>query len=441
MYKYDKEAASNALGLSKVAVEILGTVPDDLKRAASLASSVKVDGLQFLSDGKYSITIDVISNYPGIIINMINESERASIIEYLENGDIEGLVNALNEGEIDSQTLIEYSKEYAIDIMNSGKTVIALLTKDRYHANYEFIGGDTPDYDNVFLALEARGFKKEFIDNLNTEFCRNIINNDLYYTKEGVTTCSVAFTGFLSMFGIKLGYNGKQYESQRNGVWFTTGEKNSPVLGDIDCCNYTDWLARCVGVDIGNGGVLYKADYYCRDGITPDSEIMAPYESKYFKNGEGGDYLIRPTGSGRYHIQQIIANDGEGYFYSTDGSRADGCVFEYATYEELKNDNYTVTNSDALYRNTAPPSDKRNIYFDEDGNYVYAGWGPVSKKQTEVFIDPKFIIEQPNINLTLEEQESLIRQYNERSLKAHDEIEISDEVKKEYREKIYGLES
>ena len=110
----------------------------------------------------------------------------------------------------------------------------------------------------------------------------------------------------------------------------------------------------------------------------------------------------------------IVANDGNGYFYATDGDKSKGSVIEYKTYTEL-GEEYTVSNTDAVFRNTSPVHRGGVVEYDKNGNYAYNGNYAHYEKQTEVFVNPNWIINQPNINLTEEEKESLIRQYNERN--------------------------
>ena len=208
---------------------------------------------------------------------MISQAERDMIIECVQNGDMERLVQYVNEGKISTQSLIEYSKEYMLDIMNSGNI-------DSYNDGFKHIGGDYSKYGTLNKALQEKGFSDVFINNLSSEFCKNLINNNLMFSKEGVVTHTIAFQGFLAMFGLALGYKHTQYEGAANGFYFTTGETNSPVLSAIDCCNYTDWLARCVGIDVGSGDVGEKFVYF-DDGITPSEQIKANKDSEYFKKG------------------------------------------------------------------------------------------------------------------------------------------------------------
>ena len=403
MYEYDSAAAEESVASANNAVSSLQSVPADMNSAASLAASVQVSGLEFLSDGSYASTIEIISNYPGIIIGMISQAERDMIIECVQNGDMSRLVQYVNENKISTQALIEYSKEYMLDIMNSGNI-------DSYSIGFAQIGGDNARYANLNSALKAQGFSDEFIYNLSNEFCKNNINNDVYYKKEGVVTTAMAFQGMLSLFKLTLGYSFTEYDQPRNGFYFTSGDPNSPVLSAIDCCNYTDWLARCVGIDISGGGVPSK-HIYCADGITPSDQILAGKDSEYFKKGEGGDYLIRVVGN-EQHIRMIIANDGNGYYYIEDGSTS---KIRYESYQSLGDTGYSVTNTDAMFRNTSPTFPNDMIKYDENGNYSYSYKYAYEEQKTQVFANPYWIINQPNINLTQAEQESLLRQYNERN--------------------------
>ena len=405
MYEYDSTAAEDSVASANNAVSSLQSVPFDMNAAASLAASVQVSGLEFLSDGSYASTIEIISNYPGIIIEMISQAERDMIIECVQNGDMSRLVQYVNENKISTQALIEYSKEYMLDIMNSGNI-------DSYNDGFSLVGGPNSRYWNLNVALQAQGLSDEFINNLSSEFCKNLINNNLMFSKEGVVTHTIAFQGFLAMFKLALGYKHTQYEGASNGFYFTTGETNSPILGAIDCCNYTDWLARCVGIDVGSGDVGEKFVYF-DDGITPSEQIKANKDAEYFKKGEPGDVLIKIKGQ-EVHMQMIVANDGNGYFYATDGNEKKGSVIEYKTYTEL-GEEYNVSNTDAMFRNTSPVHRGGVVEYDKNGNYAYNGNYAHYEKQTEVFVNPNWIINQPNIKLTEEEKESLIRQYNERN--------------------------
>ena len=399
MYEYDNIASKESLNFASKAVASLEEVPSNMSTAASLSASVQVLGLEFLSDGSYAENIEIISNYPSIIIGMISQAERDLIIDCIQNGDNARLVQYVNEGKISTQALIEYSKEYMLDIMNSGNA-------NTYNKSFETIGGEGSRYKTVIGALAGIGFDDEFIYNLSNEYCRNLINNDLMYTKEGTVTMATSFTGLLSIFGLKLGYGPVEFDRSYDGFYFGTGEEGSRTLGVIDCCNYTDWLARCSGIDIYayNAPEKYK---YVIDGYTPEGEILATIDDDYFKNGEGGDWL-----SNNGHIMMIVSNDGNGYFFAEDGQFAE---INYMTYQELSNKGYKVTNTDALYRNTAKPHTNEYIWLNEDDSLAssYSNSGKVQK--TEVFANPYWYINQSNINLTEAEQESLIRQYNERN--------------------------
>ena len=70
-------------------------------------------------------------------------------------------------------------------------------------------------------------------------------------------------------------------------------------MGTLDCCNWTDWIARAVFIDIYGWNAAQKFNY-CVDGITPSDEILAGADSEYFYNGKKGDYI-----SNGQHIVQI----------------------------------------------------------------------------------------------------------------------------------------
>jgi len=392
MYEYNKTLSEEALISTKKAESYLKNIQGDMSKASSLASNVKVNGLEFLRNSNYLDTINIVSNYSSIIIGMMYKAERVLIIECLESGNHEKLVGYINDGKVGAQTLIEYAKEFMLDIMNSGRA-------NNYNVGFKVING------SVDSALASEGLSDEFIYNLSNEYCKNLVNNNLMYTKEGATTMAVSFTGLLAMFGMKLGYKHVEFDRSYNSFYFGTGEEGTQAFGAIDCCNITDWFSRCVGIDISAYGPDTK-HWYAKDGYTPEDEINVGKDSYYFKKAEGGDYL---SNSG--HIMMIVANDGNGYFFAEDGQYGE---INYMTYDALANKGYKVTNTDALYRNTAKPHEKEGIWYDENGKLssVYHN-SPVPKEQ--VFANPYWIIEQKNINLTLEEQEKLIQQYNERN--------------------------
>ena len=198
MYAYDRGSANEALAASKNAETNAKTIPADISSALSIASSVKVEGLDFLNNGEYADTVSTVLNYSTVINDMITTAEKNLIIECLQSGDQAKFVEYINSGKISTQALIEYSKEYMLDIMNSGNA-------NTYNVGYAVIGGNNSGYSSVNDALLKKGFSSEFVYNLSNEFCRNLINNNLMYTKEGAVSMAMSFTGFLSMLGLKLG--------------------------------------------------------------------------------------------------------------------------------------------------------------------------------------------------------------------------------------------
>ena len=87
MYEYDNIAAEKSLNSANKAVTALETVPSNMSAAAFLAPLVQVPGLEFLRDKSYVENIEIISNYPSIIIDMISKAEENSTIEGIRGED------------------------------------------------------------------------------------------------------------------------------------------------------------------------------------------------------------------------------------------------------------------------------------------------------------------------------------------------------------------
>lgn len=168
MYEYDRDNANESVLEANKANESLMNIPVNLSTIVSLAACVKVSDLGYLSDNSYIDDINIINDYDSIITGMINKAERDLIIECVQNGDMDRLVQYVNEGKISTQSLIEYGKEYMIDVMNNGNL-------NDYNKSFNIIGGDNKRYHSVNSALKDLGFNDEFIYNLSNEFCKNLI--------------------------------------------------------------------------------------------------------------------------------------------------------------------------------------------------------------------------------------------------------------------------
>lgn len=416
-YDYNRASIQESIVSAKNAASVAETIPTNMQNAKLLAASVNVSGLEFLSDSSYSEVVNVILGYESVIIGMMQQAEKDLILECLENGDTNALVSYINDGTISSQTLIEYSKEYMINIMSSDKFI-------GYNSNYASIGGDNPTYNNIVDALRDKGFSEDFIVSLSEEYNRNLINNDLMYTKEGSVTMATSFIGLLSMFNLKLGYKNTEFDKSYDGFYFGDGDE---ALSALDCCNFTDWLARCAGVDIYAWNAAQKYNYV--NGKTPTEEVLADITSPYFKNAEPGDYLSSTT-----HIMMIVANDGKGYYYAHES----GCAeIKYMTYEEINAKGIKVTNTDALYNNTATPYNGEYIWLDESGNLASSRNNGFQVQKTQVFAQPEWYANQANINLTDEEYKSLVEQFNKRNQKGTEFDVIFDPTKNSYTDYSY----
>lgn len=394
-YDYDRSAVNESITSAKNAATVAETIPTNMQNASSLAANVNVEGLEFLSDTSYNEIVNVILGYESVIIGMMEQAEKDLIIECLENNDIGALVGYINDGTISTQTLIEYSKEYMINIMNSDDF-------NGYNRNYKSIGGENSVYSNIVEALRAQGLSEDFIVSLSEEYCKNLINNDLMYTKEGSVTMATSFIGLLSMFNLKLGYENTEFDKSYDGFYFGDGDTS---LSALDCCNFTDWIARCVGVDIYAWNAAQKYNYV--NGKTPSDEVLADITSAYFKNAEPGDYLSSST-----HIMLIVANDGKGYYYAHESGSAE---IRYMTYEELSAKGIKVTNTEALFNNTANVYNGEYVWLDENGNLASNINDGVQTQKTQIFALPQWYANQANINLTDEEYQSLVDQYNKRN--------------------------
>ena len=379
-------AATNA----KIVAE--DTIPN-INEMIVLANSVEAD-IEPARDTSILSTLSELDGMDSTITEMKNEAIKSIAIDRLINGD--NIVNIINEYSLTSDELFNIGYEYYNAILESSDNPQEALQKLNSNLKY---------CSNIFKELEKQGLSQEFIASLSDGACKMVIDNDWAYKMEGASNFGVAFIGTMSLFGIKLAYGHHEFDRSYQGFYFGTGEDGAPALGTLDCCNWTDWIARAVFIDIYGWNAEQKFNY-CVDGITPSDEILAGADSEYFYNGKKGDYI-----SNGQHIVQIYARDENGYYYV---ESSDGVELNYATFEQLKAKGMRVTNTDALSRNTAPVHPDEYVWLNEDGSLASSSNGNKTKKEN-VFALPDWVIDQNNINLTEEQQQKLFAQYDERN--------------------------
>ena len=84
MYEYDNVAAEESVASANNAVSALQTVPSDMNRAASLAASVNVSGLEFLKrpDIHYADLYNLVDDIKDIELDNIGISQLETIVKY-----------------------------------------------------------------------------------------------------------------------------------------------------------------------------------------------------------------------------------------------------------------------------------------------------------------------------------------------------------------------
>ena len=376
-------AAKNAISVSQNAVSEVNTM-------ISLANSIKAN-VGPARDRSILSTLSELEGMDSTISEMKNEALKSIAIERLVNGD--NIVDIVNEYSLTSDELFTLGYEYYNYILESSDNPQEALNK---------INSGLKGCSNIFKELERQGLSKEFIASLSDGACKMVIENDWSYKMSGAADFGFAFIGTMALFGIKLNYGHHEFDRSYQGFYFGTGEDGAPALGTLDCCNWTDWIARAVFIDIYGWNAAQKYNY-CVDGITPSDEILAGANSEYFYKGKKGDYI-----SNGQHIVQIYSRDENGYYYV---ESSDGVELNYMTFEQLKAKGMRVTNTDALSRNTAPVHPDEYVWLNEDGSLASSSSGNKTKKEN-VFALPDWVIDQNNINLTEEQQRKLYEQYH-----------------------------
>lgn len=278
----------------------------------------------------------------------------------------------------------------------------------------------TPNYlkgmqtaGSIQSVLRSAGYDENFLNSLSKAFCEDIIRKDLMYTREGLVEMSYNFNGFLAMYGYKLTYGptvGGHFDSVGHGLY--TGTRNFE-LKYMDCCNYYDWLCRCVGIDAYAYGAYshyqYGIDIEGYANPTPKDEYRALSTDEYFRNGKPGDVV--ETNQNK-HLRVIVENDGKGYLMTE--STGAGVIYKYYEYDELGG--YHVSNMDALFRNTSAGKIGmfRDTYGDNYNRYYQDELNAAKKIRGDgIFFSPKELAKE--LGLSTEMENELIKQYNKRN--------------------------
>ena len=85
------------------------------------------------------------------------------------------------------------------------------------------------------------------------------------YKREGVVNMAMTFTGFLSLFNLKLGYDWGGTFDSHTGLGYYFGTTNQ--FDGMDCSGYFDWLCQCVGLDVWDYVSFDKYFYALIDDI------------------------------------------------------------------------------------------------------------------------------------------------------------------------------
>lgn len=366
-FKYDRGSVNDAIDYANSASSYTSEIRSKIASINELSNSVEINKLNFLNAKNIEEQLDKVDNLPSILVGL-NEIALKNLM--LEDNFSNTVLDWYNNKLITDVELIEISNKYMKVLMEEyGNDYINYLKK----------------VEKPLEALKEAGMPENLVLNLNSIFCKALIDKDMMYTGEGVAYMGYTFTGLLAMFGLRLKYyEGGSFDREND---FYLGTSKEPLVA-LDCNNLYNWLCRCVGIDVHAGRAQDKYNYGI-DEFTDNSQIQASSDSDYFTQGKSGDILNTDS-----HMLIILENTGDGYKYIEESGFL---KIGYLTYDELKG--YKLTNMDALYRNTS-------AYGKSPGRY-----GTVYNN----FIPPD-VIDKNISKLSAADIEKMNEQYSKRSL-------------------------
>lgn len=395
MYEYDRGSTDDALKSVENAKSFTEEIPSDLNKAKELKESVKVDGLDFLDSNEYIQVISILSSYDSIIREMMSEAEYNLIMESLEMGQPEKLVVYVNSGKISAESFINFAAVYykglsKNDAINTYKTIS--------------IGDETK-------ALISLGFNVSFAEGCKNQILKNIINNELYCTNEGLSYANSAYNGVFALFGLKVQtyremplYNQEDYGNVPYGF---TGKTIKESGCGITCTAMI--LTEALGNEWTPDKCASLIDYSkCKEKtnvelmLQPFETLGISYEKKETKD------IMDALRAGK---RVIAMTNNSGHFVVLRGLTEDGKV--------LINDPYGPWQSkNDIEGRVLNLNESGSIIENEKGITSGSIWvidTPANdgvNMRDYVFSEPSTLLNNPNVNITEKEKESLINQYN-----------------------------
>jgi len=220
------------------------------------------------------------------------------------------------------------------------------------------------------------------------------------YLKIGGSVCSIFFIeGMVDTVALSRFIIEKLKHIKNISTAVESGEISFSVAEEV-----TDQQEVIQGILRGKTAVIYKDETFLFDlRKTKDRSVEQPSEESAVKASK--DCFVEELRTNTTLIRKKIINKD--------------FLFGVATYlsDDINSDD-VVQSPYALFRNTAPLHvSGEDIWIDENGNLSSTRESGTKVKKEQVFANPNWFINQKNINLTLEEQQKLIEQYNKRNKK------------------------
>lgn len=387
-FKFDISAVDNAI---KCATNARFYGADlNIDSLNELAGKIKIEGLGYGNVGE-------IKDYLGSLETLDSKISEMKYEAFNAMTSLEGfsdiLVYWVNEGKFSSADIVDLANGYMKYLVKNDPSYYTSL-------------------DNVSSLqgmLRREGFSDKFIESLNNAFCEEIINKNEMYSREGVVDMAYSFAGMFAMFGCTLDYKlGVSFDKYYQGLYLGT---RNETLGMLDCCNLNDWLLRCVGIDVFEGGAgsqyKYGIDISSYSNPTPSNEYNAVKGDEYYNNAKPGDIIVNGN-----HTRMILEKTEDGYLMIEEGGdRGQMQIVEYSIDDILRS-NYRVVNLDALYRNTSATTP--GIFINDiHKNYQDEIYERREIRGTGVFFNPAELAKELNLSADLEQK--LVNQYNARN--------------------------
>ena len=385
----EKEALSLMASFGKLDNETV----EDIINSEIMTDSEKIAVLSSTAKNSTNEGCTLITN---IIFEMLNNGKISNefaadfsistILKFNENGEPtdfdneklkaldESLVMWMNSANVDS----------TVKILNFSEEYMKKLVKE--FPNYYSSASKVKKLDSM---LEIKGVSQEFIDSLNLGLAYSM--KDTMYTREGTMKYGYMTNGLFAFFGHSLNYNlGSAFESVKDGLYLGTRDKR---LGELDCCNYLDFLYRGTGFDVYsgrcNGQYIYGVNqeiylnalvnYINNPNYFSDPAQFEQYINGYMKEQTSipmeewdslkpGD-LFENSGHTRMVVETYPGENKVLLLEEGNGS----AHYQVYTYESLKNENYVAVNLDNLYANDsmANPGIYRDPTDDKIANELY----------------------------------------------------------------------